>query len=177
MSLSNIFLDDKKSMYLIEDVLSEDSLNTLREFCDEESTWDKDEALNTLFYIKYPRPKTFSIMQEEIYESIIQALEPELISRMTMPFLRHSSENTVTNGYGIWSIPPNMSDHTIKKNFTFFINDDYEGGEFVFLDKDITFKPKKNSLLVHLSSDLYGSKEIASGYAYTFTEYLIEEEI
>jgi hypothetical protein len=177
MNLEQTFLDDDKSIYIVKNVLSAEDLLVLQEYCSKDNDWYNHENVEkTLFYIKHLRPRVFSILQEKIYESVIQKLETELISQIRMPLLKHSAENTVTNDYGVWSIAPNSSDHSIIKNFTFFINDNYTGGEFVFIHKGIEVKPEANSLLIHLSSHLCGSKEISDGYAYTYTEYLCDKD-
>lgn len=179
MDINKIFLDDEKEIYVIENILSQEDLETLKEFCNKEVGWFNDENNGkTLFYIKPLRPKLFSIMQEKIMEDIINKLEPNLTSSMKMPFLKHSTENTIVKESVSWSILPHTNeDHTKnnKKGFTFFINDNYTGGDFIFLKNKTVFSPKSNCLLVYPASELQGSKEITNGYAYTFTEYLFEE--
>ena len=177
MSPIPTFLDQDQTVYIVEDVLSEEDYLIVKQFCDNPIGWfNYEDVIDTLFYVKPLRPKIFSIIQESILQNVINVLEPNLISPMTMPLLRHSSENTIHRDFDSWSIVPQSSvivdNNSIQKVFTFFINDDYVGGESFLLTQNLTIKPKSNSLLVYSASDIYSSKEITDGYSYTFTEYL-----
>lgn len=179
MNIKQTFLNQDKTIYSVENVLSDENYLIVKDFCSKETGWfNYEDRVKTLFYVKQLRPRVFSIMQDML-DNILKTLEPELTSSMTMPFLKHSAENTTTQQSVAWSILPHLSNgnkaNNFKKGFTFFINEDYDGGDFIFLNDNIQYKPKANSMLVHLASDLHGSKEILNGYAYTFTEYLFNK--
>lgn len=52
----------------------------------------------------------------------------------------------------------------------YYINDDYDGGEIVFPDYDLTIKPKSNSLIMFPGNENYvhGVLEVSEGFRYTF---------
>ena len=52
----------------------------------------------------------------------------------------------------------------------YYINDDYEGGEIVFPDYELTIKPKSNSLIMFPGNEnyLHGVLEVSKGFRYTF---------
>jgi len=51
----------------------------------------------------------------------------------------------------------------MKYSCVYYVNEDYEGGNLSFPDLDITFKPKKNSLVLFLSKLNHRSEIIISG--------------
>ena len=61
----------------------------------------------------------------------------------------------------------------IKKGLIYYLNDDFEGGEIVYINKDIEHKPIANSLIIHPSSEEYthGVKLITKGVRYTMTNF------
>jgi Rps23 Pro-64 3,4-dihydroxylase Tpa1-like proline 4-hydroxylase len=52
----------------------------------------------------------------------------------------------------------------------YYINDDYDGGEIVFPDYNLTIKPKSNSLVMFPGNENYvhGVLEVSKGFRYTF---------
>ena len=52
----------------------------------------------------------------------------------------------------------------------YYINDDYDGGEIVFPDYNLTIKPKSNSLVMFPGNEnyLHGVLEVSKGFRYTF---------
>lgn len=62
----------------------------------------------------------------------------------------------------------------IKISVFFYLNDNYEGGEIVFTNKDISLKPKKNSVLVFMSTpdNMHKVNEIISGSKYVITTFI-----
>jgi Rps23 Pro-64 3,4-dihydroxylase Tpa1-like proline 4-hydroxylase len=52
----------------------------------------------------------------------------------------------------------------------YYINDDYDGGEIVFPDYNLTIKPKSNSLIMFPGNENYvhGVLEVSEGFRYTF---------
>ena len=55
----------------------------------------------------------------------------------------------------------------------FYINDDYTGGEVSYTEKNMTFKPKPNTILVHSGKKEYihGVKKVTSGERYTLATF------
>jgi Rps23 Pro-64 3,4-dihydroxylase Tpa1-like proline 4-hydroxylase len=62
-----------------------------------------------------------------------------------------------------------------KISVFYYVNDDYEGGELVFVQKGITVKPRKNTLLVFNSSaeNTHKINPVTSGSKYVVTTFLL----
>lgn len=63
----------------------------------------------------------------------------------------------------------------IKFSVFYYLNDDYEGGEIVFVHKGISVKPKKNSVLIFSSnsSNAHKVNPVLSGTKYVVTTFLL----
>ena len=54
----------------------------------------------------------------------------------------------------------NGSDENIKFGCVYYINDDYEGGEIIYPDINISIKPKANTLIIHQSNLIHYTNPI-----------------
>jgi hypothetical protein len=80
-----------------------------------------------------------------------------------------------------WSMYPHYDsdygplddDSRITHGALFYINDDYEGGELVYTEKNIIFKPKANTLIIHGGAKefTHGVKRVTSGERYTLSTF------
>lgn len=68
---------------------------------------------------------------------------------------------------------PHYTNNDIMHGFVIYINDDYEGGEIYYPNKDISIKPKARSLVIHPGSEEYthGVSPVESGLRYTLTSF------
>lgn len=79
----------------------------------------------------------------------------------------YSDDITDSNHKG-WAMKPHADNYDVKsesgdvleqilvnKGFVLFFTDNFDGGEIVYVNKDISFKPKAGTLLCHPGSDEY----------------------
>lgn len=78
---------------------------------------------------------------------------------------------------------PNHTDLGPKNNQTemifgivVYLNDDYEGGELYYSDIDFKLKPKKNSLVIHRSTNPHEVFPVQSGTRYSITSFILGNE-
>lgn len=66
----------------------------------------------------------------------------------------------------------------VTHGFIYYFNDDYEGGEVVYINKNISFKPKSGILLVHsaFSEYTHGVTRVESGERRFVTGFIYENE-
>jgi Rps23 Pro-64 3,4-dihydroxylase Tpa1-like proline 4-hydroxylase len=59
-------------------------------------------------------------------------------------------------------------------SLTYYINDDYEGGEIEFVNFDLKVKSKKNQLIIFPSTDLYTHKvhPVTGGLRYVIVQFI-----
>lgn len=57
-----------------------------------------------------------------------------------------------------------------------YYNDDYSGGEIVYPELDIEYKPKAGSLVVHKSDIFHFTKPVITGTRYFSTSFIFQKE-
>ena len=67
---------------------------------------------------------------------------------------------------------------TVVAGIVFYINDDYEGGEIVYVNKGITHKPKANSFVCHPAFEEYthGVLKVKNGTRYILSTFIKNNE-
>lgn len=87
-----------------------------------------------------------------------------------------------------WSMGPHADNvyDMVTKSFVspvvagivFYINDDYDGGEIVYVNKGITHKPKANSLVCHPAFEEYkhGVLKVKNGTRYILSTFIKNNE-
>ena len=58
----------------------------------------------------------------------------------------------------------------------FYLNDDYEGGELFFKNKNITFKPTKGSLIIFPGNEIHEILLLKSGLRYMISAYFFKDK-
>ena len=100
-----------------------------------------------------------------------------------------SSQPAYFDDNGIeWSMGPHADNvyDMVTKSFVspvtagivFYINDDYDGGEIVYVNKGITHKPKANSLVCHPAFEEYthGVLKVKNGTRYILSTFIKNNE-
>ena len=67
---------------------------------------------------------------------------------------------------------------TVVAGIVFYINDDYDGGEIVYVNKGITHKPKANSFVCHPAFEEYkhGVLKVKNGTRYILSTFIKNNE-
>lgn len=180
-------------IFYIEDFLEPDELKALQDFCTRSPKWDSvlgwgeeslwtentrhtagDQAATDAVY-------KINLAMAELVNSPIAELRPNYTVNRFRPISNPPIEGSTFWDDDEWSMGPHFdSDYgpldalsTIEHGVLFYINDDYEGGDVVYTNKGITFKPKANTILVHGGSEEYthGVKKVTSGERYTLSTF------
>jgi hypothetical protein len=184
------YLDSE--IYYIENILSEKDLKTLQEFAKNDNDWNSTNALTGKGETThYERPevaiKSLNNVIEikqiyiEMFNNFIIPAEPNLNINMSPTIHRTLSKQTSNPG-STWSMRPHVDergDSNIKKGLVYYLNDDFEGGEIVYINKKIKHKPIANSMIIHLATEEYehGVELVNKGTRYFMTNFYRKDDI
>ena len=170
-------------IYYIKNILSEEDLKTLQEFVKNDDNWAS--AAYSKGHDNYERPEVkiksleSSAQIEKIYLKIFTNFmipaEPDL--KLDLSPIAHRTISKQTSHLGSsWSMMPHVderADPKIKKGLIYYINDDFEGGEIVYINKKIRHKPIANSMVVHSATPEYehGVGLVNEGTRYFMTNF------
>ena len=177
----------------VEDFLPENEIKILQDFCksDEEwgsiPSWDSESLWkNNTKHVASSQEATMAlykvnIAMGELVNSDLSVHRPNYtINRFTTESNPRIEGSTFWDDEE-WSMHPHYDsdygplddDSRITHGALFYINDDYDGGELVYTQKGITFKPKANTLIVHGGAKefTHGVKRVLSGERYTLSTF------
>jgi hypothetical protein len=77
-----------------------------------------------------------------------------------------------------WDRGPYEENNTVLHGVVVYLNDNYEGGEIYYPEKNIAIKPKKFSLVMHPGNEEYkhGVREVINGDRYAVTLFIHERK-
>jgi hypothetical protein len=191
-----------KGIFCIENFLPEHDLAALQNFCndtngdwsstagwDNESLWENntrhvagDDAATMALY-------KVNIAMGELVNSSVSIHRPNYSINKFTKKSNPKKEGSTFWDDDEWSMNPhydsgygakghqsvNSADDGIDVMYgaLFYINDDYEGGEVVYTQQGITFKPKANTILIHnsLFECEHGVKKVKSGERFTLSTF------
>lgn len=189
--MNKIYLDPE--IYYFENVLSQKDFNIVQNFVKDSNGWYNAENAYSSQNDGFVNNK-IKEMNEEIskiflnmFNNFIIPAEPDLNITPTKVIYSLPAGYIHTAGPEIegvellgWSMKPHADSNpnfkpaaNIKKGLIYYLNDDFEGGEIVYTNKNISHKPIANSLIVHPSNDEYthGVKLVTKGIRYTMTNF------
>jgi Rps23 Pro-64 3,4-dihydroxylase Tpa1-like proline 4-hydroxylase len=173
---------------IIEDFIEEKDLNTLNKSFDgltfELNPSAKIKTYSTLFSYSFSQNFEHYSLIEHINNSLIRCIEKFYgvkVDSYTGNSVVKYEKNYFIDKHKDWE--PN-DDWVIKHNkkqvhlsSVFYFNDDYTGGELVFYDeknlqkKNLTIKPKSNSVIFFDALHLHATEPISSGIKYSHTNF------
>lgn len=174
--MDRIYLDPE--IYYLKNILSEKHLKIVQNFAKDNHGW----YYNSEVKMKKIDGLVYKIFLK-MYNDFILPIEPNLnITLSEVIFSSTKKENKPEEGVELldWQMPPhadydanNHNTAKIKKGLVYYLNDDFSGGEIVYVNKNIIHKPIANSLIVHPSSEEYahGVKLVTNGNRYTLTGF------
>jgi hypothetical protein len=161
----------EKNVYVVDNFLSDEEHQSLYNFINnpDKVSWIKE-------------PWTTERTQEDsIPEDTIELLKKifEIARLKCMDYYDIEVSDAFLSQYLLtkWSVGSKMQPHVdtdAQKHqhivCMYYINDDYEGGEIVFPDYDLSIRPKSNSLIMFPGNEnyLHGVLEVSKGFRYTF---------
>jgi len=173
--MEKIYLDE--NIYYIENVLSPETLAILdKDYRDQESWTTKNIGKNHWFNNVKNCSRESNYVLDELRDVIRKEVDTkEMVINFNNNLARFipNDSNDMAMNYHHDDTQP----HTLT-GLVFYLNDDYEGGEIHYKEKDILWKPIKNSIVVHSASEEYthGVKSIITGERYMLTMFGYERD-
>ena len=182
--MNKIYLD--KNIYCIENVLSKKDLKTVQDFSKDEQGWRGHKIAEAIELgtssnsLKSMSPEIYGIFMN-MFVKIIKPAEPLLnISPVAelQRFIAGEKDFSVLDKE--WSMTPHQDNNSsysmtanIEKGLIFYINDDFEGGEIEYVNKNIIHRPVANSIIVHPANQEYthGVRLVTSGHRCIMTNF------
>ena len=179
-------------IFYIENVLEPDELEYLQDFCKNSGEWVsvlglESESLwnNNTKHVSDDRAAMaihkVNLAMAELVNSDIAVHHPHYNVNRYTPKSNPKVEGSTWWDDDEWSLNPHWDNAygTLPEGsemiygVIFYINDDYTGGEVSYTEKNITFKPKPNTILAHSGKEEYihGVKKVTSGERYTLATF------
>ena len=176
---------------VVEDILSAEDLKSLQDCANDPEGWD---AYNSDIAGTHWEGNQKFLTQEkdqkniEIIGKVTKALEEVVGHKGLISNVKIIQRYTAINNNDEWSMAPHADNvyDMVTKSFVspviagivFYINDDYEGGEIVYVNKGITHKPKANSFVCHPAFEEYkhGVLKVKNGTRYILSTFIKNNE-
>ena len=103
---------------------------------------------------------------QDLIDSIEESIKSIFLNQIIPDNLKIDSLKSINDiliypkNYFKGSHADNGSDENIKFGCVYYINDDYEGGEIIYPDINISIKPKANTLIIHQSNLIHYTNPI-----------------
>ena len=167
-------------IYYIDDFLSKEEIDAMMSECLDESGWSIGEGdwENNIKQCTH-----FRDIRQEInnrIEDVINNDQEESNSNTHINRLRVSTGNGTDWALGVHADNHEYGDGrsvNVTKGYIIYFNDDFEGGETVYINKNIELKPKAGRMLVHSAYKDYthAVKHVVSGTRYFITGFVFKK--
>jgi len=184
--MKKYYIDD---IYIIEDFITDEELSLIMKDCLDENGWtrsadelhDRSETAN---YWEGKNKHVFSDGSEAALTAILKRVKEELDNDLeesnTVKILQRMFPNDQLNW--AWALPPHSDNGEHKdskyvtRGYVLYYNDNYDGGEIVYVNKNISIKPKAKMLVCHPGSEEYrhGVSKVYNGTRYMTTGFIFE---
>lgn len=166
-------------IFYIDNFLSQREIDIMMDDCIKEDEWTigendwENNIKECTSAMDLRREINFAI------ESIINNDKEECATNQFVNRLRVSTGNGKLWALGMHADNHSYGDGTsvnVTKGYIIYFNDDFEGGETVYVNKNISLKPKAGRLLVHSAYEDYthAVNHITSGTRYFITGFVFK---
>ena len=177
--MNKVYLDDQ--IYYIDNFLSQLELDFLKKFYLNLKGWDEEgDGIweGNLKNICKEDPIFFMNLVDRISLLIDQN---NSLLRLNPNIARYRKNQLDPGGYSKWALSPHhdSSKGGVIGGIVLYLNDDYTGGEIVYTEKNITYKPRAGTMIFHPGSLEYkhGVKKVIEGTRYVMTGFVWDREI
>jgi hypothetical protein len=167
-------------IYYIDDFLSKEEIDIMMSECLDESGWSIGEVdwENNIKQCTHSNDLRMEINNR--VQSIINNYEEECDSNRFVSRLRVSTGNGKDWALGVHADAHDYGDGSsvnVTKGYIIYFNEDFEGGETVYVNKGISLKPKAGRMLVHSGHADYahGVNHVTSGTRYFITGFVFKK--
>ena len=186
--MNKIYLDQDEEIYYVENFIDEDALNIILSAYKDDSKWERSGEFYQLHDKDFPievkeeldkiRIKIKEIIDnDDEVANFVYSLQKFKISDHDWAIKPHSDRWTPEEDSEYGDPHANPTSSFVTKGYVLYFNDEYEGGELVYTNKDIKFRPKKKMLVVHsgFESCQHGVLSVTSGERYMMTGFVYEK--
>jgi pyruvate formate-lyase activating enzyme-like uncharacterized protein len=167
-------------IYYIDDFLSKEEIDVMMSECLDESGWSIGEGE---WESNIKQCTASAKLRQEInnrLESIINNDQEESNSTTLVSRLRVSTGNGSDWALGVHADNHEYGDGrsvNVTKGYIIYFNENFEGGETVYLNKNIKLKPKAGRMLVHSAYKDYthAVNHVLSGTRYFITGFVFKK--
>jgi hypothetical protein len=147
-------------IYEIEDFITLEQQQQVLDFCDslEEEQWwtaPSENYKREFFY-----GKQYHGEQPKVFEEINQSIQNLFVTGWPVPnaALQRSLDHEPMQSHRDYWLKD--LDYYIRYGIVIYFNDDYQGGEIEYSERNIVHKPKARSLVLHGGNILHGPKQV-----------------
>lgn len=180
--MNKVYLDE--NIFYIEDFINKDAISVLKEEIDNLDSLDKDhEGLYHDVFLLTDRSQSLWNNIVKNLEDLFDNDDEYLHNFPHAPFLiKYVNKESKPSGWAMYPHADNVDykddsgeyENNVLKGIVIYVTDDYQGGEIVYINKDITFKPKAGYLVCHPGSTEYthGVKTFTGGNRIIITGFV-----
>lgn len=189
MKFDKVYID--KNIFYIEDFIDKESISILKKDIEEQSVINKNHQGLYHDILSFSTKESQSIWNkmtskleylfdnesEYLYDFPPRPYVIKYVNRSTSPELSHWAMYPHADN-SAYEINPDESETNILKGIVIYITDEFIGGETIYVNKEIEFKPKAGYLVCHPGSEEYkhGVKSFAGGDRIIITGFVHERK-
>ncbi len=147
---------------IIHNFLSDEECNVLIQEATASQKWKPQNENTGIFILKSENHKILIDINKRVSKLFDKELHTQIIRMI------HK-----TNSDSFWEEhSDDAGGKEIKYGVVIYLNEDFEGGELVYPDSDISIRPKKGMLVYHPGSKKHRVSKVVSGDRYTLTSFI-----
>lgn len=179
--MNKIYLDPE--IYYIENFIEKEHCNYIYSFLNSKNDWREHGSFYQKNEQSYPenineildfyRLKVENLINDENnLVNFTKLLQKYIVSKEDWAIAPHADRfDSGSNEYN------SLNSKNVTKGYILYFNDNYEGGEVVYVNKNVEIKPKSGMILVHSGFEDYkhGVKAVTSGERYILSGFVYEK--
>lgn len=189
MKFDKVYID--KNVFYIKDFIDKDSISILKKDIEERSVVNKNHQGLYHDILSFSTKESQSVWDkmtrdlellfdnedEYLYDFPPRPYVIKYVNRSVSPELSHWAMVPHSDN-GAYESSPDEVDHNVLKGIVIYITDDFDGGEIVYVNKEIELQPKSGYLVCHPGSEEYthGVKSFTGGDRIVITGFVHERK-
>ena len=182
--MKKYYIDD---IYIIEDFITDEELSVIMKDCVDPNNWfsGDDKSYDTSETAKYWEGRNKHILSvecDEVLSAILLRIKSELDNSFEEASPSKILQRMVPTEDKGWALHPHTDTNEHKgskyvtRGYVLYYNDNYDGGDIVYVNKNISIKPKSKMLVCHPGSEEYrhGVARVYKETRYMTTGFIFE---